>query len=312
MFFIVASLIALLTLVHLVASGFVRVVSYFWGWLSSGEKIDGVASNASDGATANVSPTDISSGMSDDALVAPQSTSFSMPKSKPTQADLSAYLDEMHLGWYQVVILFFVGCMAGLLIEEIWMLITAGLTESRVGLIWGPFSPLYGTGAVFLTVICYQLHKHHANNLVIFLVSVVVGGTLEQLTGWGMKEIFHSESWTYAHLPDAITQWVAWRFLGFWGILGLIWCRFIMPRALYKIGEPTSKRQAIFITLLTVYLVADITMTVACLARKAQRDVGIPPSNAFEVWVDNYFDDSFVSARFQNMTFTSQTSVEKS
>lgn len=305
MFFIVASLIALLTLAYLVASGFVRVVRYFWGWLSSGEKIDGLATDSAFGtaSTASSAATDCESGT---VPAAPFS------KQKPTQAELSAYLDKMHLGWYQVVILFIVGCMAGLLIEEIWMLITAGLTESRVGLIWGPFSPLYGTGAVFLTVICYQLHKHHANNLVIFLVSVVVGGTLEQLTGWGMQEIFHSESWTYAHLPDAITQWVAWRFLGFWGILGLIWCRVIMPRALYKIGEPTSKRQAIFVTLLTVYLVADITMTVACLARKAQRDAGIPPTNAFEMWVDTHYDDSFVSARFQNMTFTSPDSADKS
>ena len=305
MFFILASLIALLTLAYLVASGFVRVVRYFWGWLSSGEKIDGLATDSAFGtaSTASSAATDCESGT---VPAAPFS------KSKPTQAELSTYLDKMHLGWYQVVILFIVGCMAGLLIEEIWMLITAGLTESRVGLIWGPFSPLYGTGAVFLTVICYQLHKHHANNLVIFLVSVVVGGTLEQLTGWGMQEIFHSESWTYAHLPDAITQWVAWRFLGFWGILGLIWCRVIMPRALYKIGEPTSKRQAIFVTLLTVYLVADITMTVACLGRKAQRDAGVPPTNAFEMWVDTHYDDSFVSARFQNMTFTSPDSADKS
>ncbi len=309
MFFVVASLIALLTLVYLVASGFVRVVRYFWSWLSSSEKINGAAGNVS-GAVLDTASDDGSDAAIDVASPALQTAPFSKPK--PTQAELSAYLDKMHLGWYQVVILFIVGCMAGLLIEEIWMLITAGLTESRVGLIWGPFSPLYGTGAVFLTVICYQLHKHHANNLVIFLVSVVVGGTLEQLTGWGMQEIFHSDSWTYAHLPDAITQWVAWRFLGFWGILGLIWCRVIMPRALYKIGEPTSKRQAIFVTLLTVYLVADITMTVACLGRKAQRDAGIPPSNAFEVWVDNHYDDSFVSARFQNMTFTSPDSAGKS
>ncbi|MBF0958376.1 MAG: putative ABC transporter permease, partial [Atopobium sp.] len=198
MFFIVASLIALLTLAYLVASGFVRVVRYFWGWLSSGEKIDGLPPDAS--SAVSDAPDDAPDAAPDAAPAAP----FSKPK--PTQAELSAYLDKMHLGWYQVVILFIVGCMAGLLIEEIWMLITAGLTESRVGLIWGPFSPLYGTGSVFLTVICYQLHKHHANNLVIFLVSVVVGGTLEQLTGWGMQEIFHSESWTYAHLPDAITQ----------------------------------------------------------------------------------------------------------
>ena len=309
MFFVVASLIALLTLVYLVASGFIRVVRYFWGWLSSGEKINVAAGNVSESVLDTASD-DGSDVAIDVASPAPQTAPFSKPK--PTQAELSAYLDKMHLGWYQVVILFIVGCMAGLLIEEIWMLVTAGLTESRVGLIWGPFSPLYGTGAVFLTVICYQLHKHHANSLVIFLVSVVVGGTLEQLTGWGMQEIFHSESWTYAHLPDAITQWVAWRFLGFWGILGLIWCRVIMPRALYKIGEPTSKRQAIFVTLLTVYLVADISMTVACLGRKAQRDAGVPPSNAFEMWVDTHYDDSFVSTRFQNMTFTPPESADKS
>ena len=308
MFFILASLIALLTLAYLVASGFVRVMRYFWGWLSSGEKIDGLADDASSAAS-DIAP-DGATGVASDIVSPAPAALFSKPK--PTQAELSAYLDTMHLGWYQVVILFIVGCMAGLLIEEIWMLITAGLTESRVGLIWGPFSPLYGTGAVFLTVICYQLHKHHANNLVIFLVSVAVGGTLEQLSGWGMQEIFHSESWTYTHLPDAITQWVAWRFLGFWGILGLIWCRVIMPRALYKIGEPTSKRQAIFVTLLTVYLVADISMTVACLGRKAQRDAGVPPSNAFEMWVDTHYDDSFVSARFQNMTFTLPDSADKS
>ena len=308
MFFIVASLLALLTLAYLVASGFVRVVRYFWGWLSSGEKIEW----ARRAMLLALHRTHLTARPVSHQTSCPPAPAAPFSKPKPTQAELSAYLDTMHLGWYQVVILFIVGCMAGLLIEEIWMLITAGLTESRVGLIWGPFSPLYGTGAVFLTVICYQLHKHHANNLVIFLVSVVVGGTLEQLTGWGMQEIFHSESWTCAHLPDAITQWVAWRFLGFWGILGLIWCRVIMPRALYKIGEPTSKRQAIFVTLLTVYLVADISMTVACLGRKAQRDAGVPPSNAFEMWVDTHYDDSFVSTRFQNMTFTPPGSADKS
>lgn len=274
MLFIIASLLVFLALVYLVLSGFARVIGYFWFWLSSDEKIDGV-----------------------------QNTPFS--RAKPTKAEITSYIDEMHLSWYQIVIIFVVGCMAGLLLEEIWMLITAGLTESRVGLIWGPFSPLYGSGAVLLTVICYQLHKHQANNLVIFLVSVMVGGSLEQLTGWGMQELFHSQSWTYAELPDAITQWVAWRFLGFWGLLGLVWCRVIMPRALYRIGEPTSKRQAIFVTLLTVYLVADIGMTVACLARKTNRDMGIPAHNAFEEWVDAHYNDQFVSDRFQNMTFKS-------
>ncbi|MBF0909625.1 MAG: hypothetical protein HXK33_05585 [Atopobium sp.] len=48
------------------------------------------------------------------------------------------------------------------------------------------------------------------------------------------------------------------------------------------------------------------------MARKAQRDAGVLPSNAFEMWVDTHYDDSFVSTRFQNMTFTSPDSSDKS
>ncbi len=46
-----------------------------------------------------------------------------------------------------------------------------------------------------------------------------------------------------------------------------------MPRALYKIGEPTS-RQAIYPA--TVYLVADISMTVACLDERLSETTGVP------------------------------------
>ena len=70
-----------------------------------------------------------------------------------------------------------------------------------------------------------------------FLVSALLGGVLEQLTGWAMSELFDAESWTYLHLPDHITQWVAWRFVAMWGLLGLVWSRAVMPRLLYQIGN---------------------------------------------------------------------------
>ena len=218
---------------------------------------------------------------------------------------VNEYLDRMHLGWYQVIIIFFVGCMAGLLLEEIWMLLTAGLTENRVGLVWGPFSPLYGTGAVLLTALCFQLRRHGAGSLQIFLASACIGGGLEQLTGWAMEELFNATSWTYEFLPDHITKWVAWRFLFFWGILGLVWARGVMPRLLYQIGMPTSKRQVLFVTLVAVYLVADIGMTLVCFNRKTARDAGVPAANAFERWVDTNYTDEFISSRFQNMVIES-------
>ena len=116
-----------------------------------------------------------------------------------------------------------------------------------------------------------------------------------------METLFNATSWSYSHLPDHITKWVAWRFLVFWGFLGLVWYRAVMPVLLYRIGMLTSKRQLVFVLLLTVYLVADIFMTVACFNRKTERDAGVPAQNAFEVWVDNHYTDEFIASRFQNL-----------
>ena len=337
MLFIIASLLALLGIIWLVVRGFANAFRFFADWLSDGEKLE----NKESGVTAPAAPTTATTTVTAATTTTTTTTTttpttsttpataardvpattaanttaknrvvaiFSYPeKIHSTKAKRESYLDVMHMGWYQVVILFVVGSMAGLLLEEIWMLITAGLTESRVGLVWGPFSPLYGAGTVLLTLISYQLRRRHAPNVVVFCISAVVGGLLEEITGWGMLTFFHMQSWTYAFLPDHITEFVAWRFLFFWGLLGLIWCRFVMPRALYHIGEPTSKRQAIFITLISLYLVADIGMTVACFMRATARDVGIPPQNTFEQWVDMHYSNEFISARFQNLS----TGVEK-
>ena len=342
MLFIIASLLALLGIIWLVVRGFANAFRFFADWLSDGEKLEdkelGVAAPATTktattettavtapttatppaaatppATTTATTPATVARGATAATAATPTAKNrvvaiFSYPeKIHSTKAKRESYLDAMHMGWYQVVILFVVGSMAGLLLEEIWMLITAGLTESRVGLVWGPFSPLYGAGTVLLTLISYQLRRRHAHNVVVFCISAVVGGLLEEITGWGMLTFFHMQSWTYAFLPDHITEFVAWRFLFFWGLLGLIWCRFVMPRALYHIGEPTSKRQAIFITLISLYLVADIGMTVACFMRATARDVGIPPQNAFEQWVDMHYSNEFISARFQNLS----TGVEK-
>ena len=218
-----------------------------------------------------------------------------------------AYLKELALNWYQVVIIFLMGSFLGLVIEQIWMFVTAGLTESRVGLVWGPYSPIYGFGAVLLTVFCWSLRRRGASKLQVFVIAMVVGGLLEQVTGWGMETLLGAVSWDYTGVPGAITKWVAIPFLVFWGILGLIWSDRIMPELLFRIGMPTTLRQVAFVLLIALYLAADIGMTVVCFGRMAARDAGIAPKNAFEEWVDENYTDEFIASRFQNMAIDSAT-----
>ena len=218
-----------------------------------------------------------------------------------------AYLQYLHLGWYQIVVIFLVASFLGLVLEQVWMFVTAGLTESRVGLVWGPYSPIYGFGAVLLTLVCWKLREHGAKDWQIFVAGMVVGGLLEQVTGWGMETFLGAVSWDYTGVPGCITKWVAWPFLFFWGALGLMWSKVIMPELLFRIGNPTTVRQVVFVSLLAIYLAADIGMTVACFGRMVARDEGIAPRNDFEEWVDENYTDQFIAARFQNMTIDTAT-----
>lgn len=209
------------------------------------------------------------------------------------------FLNDNRPGFYQYLIIFLVASVLGLILETIWMFVAYGVLESRVGLVWGPFSPLYGCGAVLLTVVLWRLRTQPI--WVIFLVSAGLGGLLEQLAGWSMETVMHAWSWSYLHFPDHITQWVAWRFLVVWGLLGVVWCKVIMPELLFRIGEPTTRRQSVVVGFLTVFIALDVAMTVACFYRAGKRAEGVPAQNAFEQYVDRHFGDQFIADTFENL-----------
>lgn len=148
-------------------------------------------------------------------------------------------------------------------------------------------------------MILWPLRKRSA--LLVFALSALIGGALEQFTGWGMEHFMSAQSWTYLGLPDHITQWVAWRFLAMWGVLGLAWCKVVMPELVYRIGEVTSRRQLVVVILLAAFMVLDIAMTLACFWRAGQRNLGFKPINAFELYVDTHFDDDFIENTFENV-----------
>lgn len=210
-----------------------------------------------------------------------------------------AYLAHCTPSPYQYLIIFLLASVLGLVLETIYTFVAFGVVESRVGLVWGPFSPLYGLGAVLLTVCLWQVRSRPGWQ--VFLISATLGGTLEQCAGWSLDHFAHLQSWTYLGLPDHITQWIAWRFLFMWGVIGLVWCRLIMPELIYRIGEPSTRGQAVVATFLTIFTVLDIALTLGCFWRAGQRHQGVPPQNPFEVYIDTHFDDRFMAETFENM-----------
>lgn len=253
----------------------------------------------------------IDAGVYDDAIWT-ESSAFGRTKLRPKissaqqrviyearRALREDFLNDHAPGFYQYIIIFLVASVLGLILETVYMYALYGVVESRVGLVWGPFSPLYGFGAVLLTAVLWPLRNQPI--WIIFVISAGIGGILEQIAGWGMETVMHAWSWSYLHFPDHITQWVAWRFLIMWGVLGLAWCKLIMPEMLFRIGEPTTRRQAVVAGLLATFIALDVSITVMCFYRAGKRQEGIPPQNVFEEYIDRHFGDDFISDTFENI-----------
>ena len=79
--------------------------------------------------------------------------------------------------------IFFIGCLAGFVLEECWAFFIAHQIELRVGLVYGPFQPIYGGGAAIITLCLYKLYKQ--DDIVIFVASGtgIYGSIVSGMTG---------------------------------------------------------------------------------------------------------------------------------
>ena len=230
---------------------------------------------------------------------------------------ISRKLDEkispgyLFLDFYSLFWLFIVGSIAGLLIETIYHYFVFGGWESRAGLVWGPFSPIYGSGACILSVVLNRLYYFH--NIIIFLSSMVIGSIIEYCTSWGMEYFWNAIAWDYSGTFGSINGRTNFFFGVMWGLLGLFWVRRMFP--LIKWGfkhiDRKNKSFRVITILMTIFMLVNIDVTCLALNRQSERLADIPPHTQVDVWLDNTFPNEWLEKRFENMTVTAKKLPEK-
>lgn len=218
------------------------------------------------------------------------------------------YLD---LSLFTAFWIFVVASILGLLLEDIFHLVVYGGWESRAGLVWGPFSPIYGVGALALTFFLNRFYYTH--DLVVFLIAMVVGATLEFCASWMMEYFWHAIAWDYTGTFGSIDGRTNFFFGVMWGALGLFWVRFILPvikRIQGRFPGPHSRAYTVITWLLIVFMTVNAVVTVLAIHREGQRVHGVPPATQIDVVLDKAFPDEWLQQRFHNMTVSTEVGLD--
>lgn len=226
--------------------------------------------------------------------------------SEPTDGRISERISGKLSGrmiFYQAVILFVVGCVFGTYWEEIMHLVTTFWAtgtpewESRRGLVYGPFSPVYGIGAVLIYLIFY-LSK--AKKWVCFVGGAVFGGVLEYVLSVLQEWIFGTRSWDYADRLLDIGGRTTIPYMIVWGALVFIVVRWICSFIDEVCRKTDEKKLQWFCVGLAVFLTIDVVISVAAVWRQTERRMGDPANTKIEQILDRKFPDERLQRIYSN------------
>ena len=168
----------------------------------------------------------------------------------------------MNLTITQYFLLFMIYSVAGWIMEVALKYREKKKIINR-GFLIGPYCPIYGYGAVSITLLLYRYYK---DPIALFVMTVTICGVLEYLTSWVMEKLFKARWWDYSKRKFNINGRVCLGTLVPFGIFGLILTYVTNPTLANALNSVNSRTlNIIAIILLTIFIIDNIVSTIIIL-----------------------------------------------
>ena len=214
--------------------------------------------------------------------------------------------------FFNVFWIFVVCSVLGLIIEVVYhfVIVVPGEYQDRAGMLFGPFSPIYGVGAVLMTMALNRFHDKPVP--VIFLVSAVIGGAFEFFVSWFMETAFGAVAWDYTGTFLSIDGRTNGMFMAMWGMLGVLWIKALLPKMLDVVNLIPWKLRYTVTAVATALMLVNAIMTLQSLDCWYGRLSGHVPETPIEQFYATYFDNDFMANRFESMTINPDSATRGS
>lgn len=220
------------------------------------------------------------------------------------EKEKAAEIARAPLNIYMVFWLFLIAGFAGDLVEVVFWLITRGELTSRSSLLYGPFSIVWGAGAVLLTLVFHRMDDQSAAR--IFMTGTLLGGAYEYICSWLQEVFFGACFWDYRHLPLNLNGRVNLVFCLFWGLAAIVWVRLAYPGLYDLVSRIPRQRGRRAAALAGVFLTCSTVVSAAALCRMDQRREGVPAMGTVSQLLDELYPDSRLHDRYPNMGILSE------
>lgn len=221
--------------------------------------------------------------------------------SSATVLGFSAYL----LLWLFLVYSFF-----GVLIEGFFCLVTDGVLQLRLGLLYLPLRPLYGIGGVASTVLCYRFMPEP---IVVFGLGVLVCSVVEFVDHWVFEKAFGTVSWDYSDKPLHLQGRICLQYSVCWGVLALA-VLYVLDRVLGGTRAPVASPlgQGLLVVCLVLVLLSLLLTTVVLSGLRSRIDLreaqarGSATSGSPVPLVERLVPDRVLISSFPHLSLTQE------
>lgn len=149
---------------------------------------------------------------------------------------------------------FFIYSILGFLLEGTFTLITKNNFSS--GILYGPWTPVYGIGAILTIIISNKIFKNmHKNRkietVVTFIILSIVLTLIEWIGGILIEKLFNETMWNYQNYKFNIGKYISLEMALIWGIISIFTVYFIKP-VIDKLETKIPKYITIILTILFI------------------------------------------------------------
>lgn len=201
----------------------------------------------------------------------------------------------------KIFVIFMIGSIIGYVVEMIVALVQNGHFVSRQGLIYGPFTPVYGIG-----ILVYYVFFHFMKNRdkkIVFIASMILGGVTEYLCSYIQEKVFGTISWDYSNWIFNINGRTTLIHCTYWGFAGLLYVSYIEP-LIPKIEELIKSHKVKVMTgTVAIFMLFNITISSMAAIRQKERINNIPAQSHMDTILDNMYPDEYMDRVFANKKY---------